>query len=729
MRTFNKSYSNLTSIPLEVFQLTELEKLFLLNNELTEIPNNIGQLVNLEELRLNDNKLTHLPPEIGQLKQLRSLYLSNNKLTTLPPEIGLLENLTALHLAGNQINELPKEIGGLSKLRELSLNGNQLHFLPSEIGKLTDLEHFSISRNSFSFLPVGVGKLSKIKRFNYNENSFPTPPPEIMDKGPIGILNYFGSLEEDKQALNEVKVLLVGEGGAGKTSLVKRLLGEEFDKYEPQTHGININNWYVHSETQEIKVNIWDFGGQEIMHATHQFFLSRRSLYILVLDSRKNEKAEYWLKHIESFGGDSPIIVVLNKIDENPSFNLNERFLKKKYEGIKGIYRISCAEDIGIKALSESLVRELAQVKMIKTTWAKSWFAVKNHLENLEGHYISYEQYRKLCLQCGISIQSNQSTLVDFLHDIGVVIHFREFDLEDVHVLEPQWITEAVYKIINSRELAVNRGLLMLQDLSVILEASSDNEYSYPLDKYGYIISLMKKFELCYELNPETILVPDLLDVQEPTFRFNYEDSLKFILNYEFLPRSVIPRFIVKTHKDIKDNLKWRTGVVLEDNGFNSTAVVKADYEAKKIELYVNGEQQKDYFSTLLYFFREIHNDFEKFSVEERIPIPNEPDVTTSYEHLLTLSRKDIDEFIPDGSQAVYNVKELLGIIQIRKKGAEAEQETLRILRKLEEKITDESSVGDTLNKIIAVKPNVFGIGVDFNKIAKMFLDRHQRNQ
>ncbi|MEO0771065.1 MAG: COR domain-containing protein, partial [Cyanobacteria bacterium J06649_4] len=477
MKTFNKSYGNLTSIPLEVFQTIELEKLFLIENELTEITINIGQLVNLEELRLNGNQITHLPPEIGQLKQLRSLYLSNNNLTTLPPEIGLLENLTALHLAGNRINELPKEIGGLSKLRELSLNGNQLHSLPSEIGKLTNLEHFSISRNSFSFLPAEAGQLSKVKRFNHNENSFPTLPPEIIDKGPLGILNYFGSLEEDKQALNEVKVLLVGEGSAGKTSLVKRLLGEEFDKYEPQTHGININNWYISSETQEIKVNIWDFGGQEIMHATHQFFLSRRSLYILVLDSRKDEKAEYWLKHIESFGGDSPIIVVVNKIDENPSFNVNERFLKKKYKGIKGIYRISCAEDTGIKALSKCLIRELAQVKMIKTTWAQSWFAVKGHLENLEGYYISYEQYKKLCLQCGVSVQSNQNTLIDFLHDIGTVIHFRDFDLEDVHVLEPQWITEAVYKIINSRELAANKGLLMLQDLSAILKANNDNEY------------------------------------------------------------------------------------------------------------------------------------------------------------------------------------------------------------------------------------------------------------
>ena len=36
------------------------------------------------------------------------------------------------------------------------------------------------------------------------------------------------------------------------------------------------------------------------MHATHQFFLSKRSLYILVLDGRKEEDAEYWLRHLKA---------------------------------------------------------------------------------------------------------------------------------------------------------------------------------------------------------------------------------------------------------------------------------------------------------------------------------------------------------------------------------------------------------------------------------------------
>ena len=78
----------------------------------------------------------------------------------------------------------------------------------------------------------------------------------------------------------------------------------------------------------------------------------------------------------------------------------------------------------------------------------------------------------------------------------------------------------------------------------------------------------MKKFELCFEVDSKSVLMPDLLEVQEAKFDFDYDNSLKFIIEYDFLPKSVMPRFIVKMHKDIKEDLRWRTGVVLEDNIF-----------------------------------------------------------------------------------------------------------------------------------------------------------------
>ena len=85
------------------------------------------------------------------------------------------------------------------------------------------------------------------------------------------------------------------------------------------------------------------------------------------------------------------------------------------------------------------------------------------------------------------------------------------------------------------------------------------------LDQYGFFISLMKKFELSYDLDNSTVLLPASLEIQEPDFEFDYEGTLRFVIDYDFLPPSVMPRFIVKMNRDIKDDLRWRTGVVLEE--------------------------------------------------------------------------------------------------------------------------------------------------------------------
>jgi len=477
-------------------------------------------------------------------------------------------------------------------------------------------------------------------------------------------MDYFKSIEGEKQSLNEVKVLLIGDGGAGKTSLIKQLLGEEFDENQTQTHGINIKQWEIEGRKNKIKVNFWDFGGQEIMHATHQFFLSKRSLYILVLDSRKDEKTEYWLKYIESFGGDSPILVILNKMDENLSFDVNRRFLQEKYPSIKGFYRISCRTNSGIEKFSENLKKELLNVEHLQTIWAKSWINVKSQLENMTNDFISYDRYSKICEKENIIDKSSQDTLVDFLNDLGIILHFKDFKLLDTHVLEPKWVTEAVYKVINSKKLAKSNGLLRINLLDEILKQEKDTDYYYPPDKYTYIIDLMRKFELCYKLNEQTVLLPDLLEIQEPKFYFDYDSSLKFLIEYDFLPKSIMPRFIVKMHKDIKDELRWRTGVVLNDNNFNSTAVIKADENDRKIYIYVDGEQKRDYFSIIRKTFNDINDSFEKLDAKELVPLPENDKIAIEYEELIGFELEGRKEIFIGKLRKVYSIRQLLDGIE-----------------------------------------------------------------
>jgi small GTP-binding protein len=710
-----------------------------------------------------------LPPEISELKEMTQLYISVNKLTSLPPEISELKNLTQLNISYNKLTSLPPEISELKNLTQLNISYNKLTSLPPEISELKNLTQLYISYNKLTSLLPDILELGLAIKWKYQfrekgifleGNPLENPPIEIVQQGREAVINYFKSLEGEQEPLNEVKILLVGDGGAGKTSLVKRLLDGGFDGNELQTQGINIRKWTVQNGEREIKANFWDFGGQEIMHATHQFFLSKRSLYILVLDGRKDEKPEYWLKLIENIGGDSPVLVVINKIDENPAFELNRKFLREKYpSSIKGFYRLSCKSGEGVGSFSNILEEKLKAVKHLEIKWPKSWFNVKSKLEKMcplcsfdfgdkdeceHRSFIQYNEYKKICDEEGIKDESKQNTLIDFLHDLGVILHFKDISLLNTYVLNPEWVTNAVYMIVNSKEVASSKGILKHEMFTEILKKSKGEKFNYPPDQYGFILSLMNKFDLSYDLDNSTVLLPSLLEIQEPDFGFDYEDTLRFIIDYDFLPPSVMPSFIVKMNKDIKDDLRWRTGVVLEDENFNSSAVIRADIEAKRINIYVKGNQRRDYFAVILQRFREINNSFEKLKATEKIPLPDNPEITVSYDHLIKLELKGRETYMPDGSDNEYNVSDLLGtvinrnneralleeILRITEMNRNSDKEILKVLRKLEE-IEEESDTEDTLAEkilsIVSVNPSLFGVGVDVGEIAKLYLKRKKQ--
>jgi internalin A len=703
------SLKRITTLPPEIGQLTNLTELYLRGNQLTTLPPELFQLKNLAWLILRGNLLTNLPPEICQLTNLTSLDLSGNLLTTLSPEFCKLTNLSGLDLSDNQLAFLPSKICQLTELTLLYLSENQFASLPSEISQLTKLTTLDLRNNQLTTLPPEICQLTNLEALYLDGNPLTSPPYEIARQGINAIRQYFDELEKSKRPLNEVKILLVGEGAAGKTSLVKQLFGEAFDQYEDTTHGINIQGWEQKVGGRKIRINIWDFGGQEIQHATHQFFLSKRSLYVLVLDGRKDERTEYWLRHIEAFGGDSPVLVVLNKIDSNPSFDVNRPFLLEKYPGIRDFFRVSCKSGNGVAQFKEALLDALNKVEMIGTVWPGSWFAVKQRLEQLDRPYISADEYKRICQEAGITEAQSCEVLVDFLHDLGVAVHFKDFILDAMHVLDPIWVTEAVYKIITAEKMAESGGVLRLKHLGEILSLSNEKRHCCPPHTHPYIMGLMEKFELCYPVSTDAVLIPQLLPVSEPKFTFTQNGSLQFALHYpDFLPPSVFPRFMVKVHKDIKAETCWRTGVLLEDKRSGAQALVKADVEARRINIWVQGEHRREYLHYLRYLLADINSSFEKLAVMELVPMPDNPDVTAEYENLLNLAEAGSDIFIPVGSKKRYSVKELLGLVQPKDK-----EELVRVAEKASQQ--DTATWLEMFNEAVEPKWTVPVIGITFN--------------
>ncbi|MGE5340861.1 MAG: COR domain-containing protein [Candidatus Omnitrophota bacterium] len=437
--------------------------------------------------------------------------------------------------------------------------------------------------------------------------------------------------------LNEVKLLILGDGGAGKTSLVNSLLRKGFDENEIKTPGININNWKfkVGKNTSETQVHIWDFGGQEILQSTHQIFLSKRSLYILVLDARTEGKHEYWFKYIEAFGGDSPILVVLNKIDLNPDFEVNGKYLRDKYKNIVDFHRISCKTGAGIGNLLPKIETAILKVEFYKTQWQSNWLNAKKHLETIKDPFISINKFKDICIEQGIIEESDQIKFADSLNDLGIFLHYKDIELEDTYVLNPRWVTEGIYALTNSKEIKEKKGILNTIEVKEIFK-SIENYSDYPPDKYKYIVYLMKKFQLCFEIKNGVLLLPSLLQTEECIFEFDYKDSIKFVYRYDFLPKTVMPKFIVLKHKYIKENLLWRSGVVLEvkEDECKSIILVKLEEEDKKISIYISGDQKQFQLSKIRDVFKEIHESYEKLRITEYVPLPDIPNEVIEYREL-----------------------------------------------------------------------------------------------
>ena len=124
---------------------------------------------------------------------------------------------------------------------------------------------------------------------------------------------------------------------------------------------------------------------------------------------------------------------------------------------------------------------------------------------------------------------------------------------------------------------------------------------------------MMKKFELCYDIESDKIfLIPDLLPKDQPE-GIELKNVPAFEYQYPVLPSSVMTRFIVRMNQHIENNVAWRTGVVLKIG--DNQAIVIADIEDKKISIYIDGLEhtRRDALSAIRYQLDEIHNIHQRF--------------------------------------------------------------------------------------------------------------------
>lgn len=148
------SGSQLRRLPVHVCSFRELVKLYLSDNHLSSLPLELGQLQNLQILALDFNNFKALPQVVCTLKQLCILYLGNNKLCDLPNELSLLQNLRTLWVEANCLTQLPDVVCELSLLKTLHAGSNALRLLPGQLRRLRELRTIWLSGNLLTDFPA-----------------------------------------------------------------------------------------------------------------------------------------------------------------------------------------------------------------------------------------------------------------------------------------------------------------------------------------------------------------------------------------------------------------------------------------------------------------------------------------------------------------------------------------------------------------------------------------------
>ncbi len=225
VRKLRVSGSYMNDVPLGVFELTELEELYLGANYKT-IPGEIKNLKKLRKLKIQGNQkpVLKLPDEFGELTALEDFELVSTWTHSLPDTIGQLSSLKRLKVNSEGLTELPRSIGELKQLEILDLYGSKVKTLPETIGKLSSLRELDLADNYYlGALPDTIGQLQKLERLNLRSTSIKVLPDSFFNLKLRDLEVY--SAHEDRYLSIDELFLRVHE-----FSNLERLSAKRFDK-------------------------------------------------------------------------------------------------------------------------------------------------------------------------------------------------------------------------------------------------------------------------------------------------------------------------------------------------------------------------------------------------------------------------------------------------------------------------------------------------------------------
>ncbi|XP_064636061.1 uncharacterized protein LOC135493099 isoform X2 [Lineus longissimus] len=618
----------------------QLTRVHLCASKFTDIPESICDLPNLGILDMSDNPISRITPSIAKLKKtLKTLNISGipwlsfqNSASILPPDWYKRENFTPAQkqnlklISEMKLNKLfkdcdtdhngmldskelpnmnaqmfflvprighdyepgdadggfPMEVLELEGLEDLYLENQAIHDVPPEIERLTKLRHLSLKYNPLlETIPGTIGGMKSVETINLRCcPSMKTPPGEIISRGIIAIKAYLKYLFGDETECHRTKLMLVGLGGAGKTSLLRALTCGEY-KTKPTvgediTDGIDIGSWTVsRSDDKHITFSTWDFAGQTIYYNTHQFFLSKRAVYLLLWTTRlgyEHAGLDFWLSSISCHAPDTPIFIVGTHCDQVAKSELPKQELMKQYKQIVGFHFVSSITGTGIRELQEELLESALGQQYMGERVPKIWMDLeKKVLDNRRNTSImKWSDLQAHALEVGIFDEKDTKQAIQLLHDLGTVQYFDNDFLREHIVINPQWIVDVMSCIVSVKESPIRDGRFFHKDMKIIWKKERE-------DLHKWLLRLTERFDLTFPLVTEEKInvVPCLLPQQEPGIDWMdtslpENDSIremKIVYKFSYLPAGLFNRAQVRLFEFSDSSRIWKQGSLLSKNG------------------------------------------------------------------------------------------------------------------------------------------------------------------
>ena len=294
------------------------------------------------------------------------------------------------------------------------------------------------------------------------------------------------------------------------------------------------------------------------------------------------------------------------------------------------------------------------------------------------GHCVSKEEYREICRHNGIDLDK-EASLLTFLNNIGVCYSYHigedKQELAEYSLLDPTWLTKALYAIIREGIGFAEYGIVATSDIIDMLandpvNRPENSEYTRPRyeDKKEcqYIFDVAEAHDLCFRMGKDQLFFPALCKDKTPLEKFpdekEYGKPIQYRLKYKYLPDSVVHKLMVRCYKkEMFVKICWLKGMILSAaDTFKAVVRMNDDEKTLAIDVYAkNGVDAKPYvlFKPIRDQVLEING---KLGLTAKEFIKSGED-TFSVKALLNSYEKNIQEISGDESDTLYNPAELLG--------------------------------------------------------------------